>query len=59
MENYVEHLVKGKKDTKVYMERGVAGSPFSLLFCFSPLILTPLSFPDYLYYSLFGLDQNG
>ena len=24
MENYIEHLVKGKRGTKEYMERGVA-----------------------------------
>ena len=33
MENYIEHLVKGKKGTKEYMERGVAiALPFLFVF---------------------------
>ena len=33
MENYIEHLVKGKKGMKEYMERGVAiALPFFSLF---------------------------
>ena len=45
MENYVEHLVKGKKDTKVYMERGVAlALPFLCFFIFLLLSLTPFLF---------------
>ena len=42
MENYVEHLVKGKKDTKVYIERGVAlALPFLCFFIFLLLSLPP------------------
>ena len=45
MENYVEHLVKGKKDTKVYIERGVAlALPFLCFFIFLLLSLPPFLF---------------
>ena len=44
MENYIEHLVKGKKGMKEYMERGVAiALPFLFIFILSLLSL-PLFF---------------
>ena len=44
MENYIEHLVKGKRGTKEYMERGVAiALPFLFMFILSLLSL-PLIF---------------
>ena len=40
MENYIEHLVKGKKGMKEYMERGVAiALPFLFVFILSLLSL--------------------
>ena len=44
MENYIEHLVKGKRGTKEYMERGVAiALPFLFMFILS-LFSLPLIF---------------
>lgn len=50
MENYIEHLVKGKKGTKEYMERGVAiALPFLFVFILSlfsiPLLFCVISLP--------------
>lgn len=45
MENYIEHLVKGKRGTKEYMERGVAiALPFLFMFILSLLSLPIIFF---------------
>ena len=45
MENYIEHLVKGKKGMKEYMERGVAiALPFLFMFILSLLSLPIIFF---------------
>ena len=44
MENYIEHLVKGKRGTKEYMERGVAIALPFLCFIILYLLSLPLIF---------------
>ena len=44
MENYIEHLVKGKRGTKEYMERGVAIALPFLCFIILYLLSLPLVF---------------